>query len=166
MSRLWAHTLYAEDQPFAVPILTIHVLSRGFQCGAVLGPIAGVASYYYSKPRLVGVRSFSTTLLRSTGFSSLALAGVVGAALAARMHGKEHIEWADRSWRLLENKGQMEVDDWSLAGAIAGALATGGRRPGWLAITGGSAMGSLAGVGGYMIWRYGVKKGKWDDDAV
>lgn len=114
MSRFWPHTPYAEDQPFAVPILTTHVLSRGFQSGALLGPIAGTAAYYFSKLPRAGGQSFSTTLLRTTGLTSLASVGLMTAALVARMHGKEHIEWADRSWRLLENKGQVEVDDWSL----------------------------------------------------
>jgi hypothetical protein len=163
MSRFWPHTPYAEDQPLAAPILTAHVLSRGFQGGALLGPVAGTARYYFSRLPRAGGPSFSTTLLRTTGTTSLASVGIIAAALAARMHGKEHIEWADRSWRLLENKGQVEVDDWSLGGAVAGAVATAGRRPGWLAVTGGSAMGSLVGVGGYLVWRYGVKGGKWEE---
>jgi hypothetical protein len=163
MSRFWPHTPYAEDQPFAVPILTTHVFSRGFQGGALLGPIAGTAAYYFSKLPRAGGHSFSTTLLRTTSLTSLAGVGLMAAALVARMHGKEHIEWADRSWRLLENKGQVEVDDWSLGGAVAGAVVTAGRKPGWLAVTGGGAMGSLVGVGGYLVWRYGIKRGKWDE---
>jgi hypothetical protein len=34
---------------------------------------------------------------------------------------------------------------------------------GRLAVTGGSAMGSLVGVGGDLVGRYGVKGGKWDE---
>jgi len=58
----------------------------------------------------------------------------------------------------------VEVDDWSLGGAVVGALATGVRRAGFLAVTGGTAVGSLVGVAGYLGWRYGVKKGKWDGE--
>lgn len=84
-------------------------------------------------------------------------------SLARRMDGKVHIEWADRSWRLLENKGQVAVDDWS---AVAGAVVTAGRRGlGWQAVTGGAGIGGLAGVAGYMIWRYGVKGGEWGEGA-
>jgi hypothetical protein len=28
------------------------------------------------------------------------------------MKGKEEIEWQDRSWRILGNKGLLEYDDW------------------------------------------------------
>ena len=88
-----------------------------------------------------------------------------------QMHGREEIEWGDRSWRLLENKGQVEVDDWSLAGTAAGAIAAArrgadqavGRATFWR-IVGASGAGSMAGVLGYMAWRYGVHGGKWPED--
>jgi hypothetical protein len=164
MSRFWPHTPYAEDQPLALPILTTHVLTRGFQCGGVIGPIVGASRYYLSKPTRVSGQPLSTVILRATGRSSIIATALVAVALAARMRDREHIEWADRSWRLLENKGQVEVDDWSLGGAAVGALATGVRRAGFLAVTGGTAVGSLVGVAGYLGWRYGVKKGKWDGE--
>jgi hypothetical protein len=103
-------------------------------------------------------------ILRTTGRSSIIATALATVALAARMRGREHIEWADRSWRLLENKGQVEVDDWSLGGAVVGVLATGIRGAGFLAVTGGMAVGSVVGVAGYFGWRYGVKKGKWDGE--
>jgi len=164
MSRFWPHTPYAEDQPLALPILTTHVLTRGFQCGGAIGPIAGTSLYYLSKSTRASGQSLSTVILRTTGRSSIIATALMTVALAGRMHGREHIEWADRSWRLLENKGQMEVDDWSLGGAVAGALATGVRRAEFLAVTGGTALGSLVGVAGYLGWRHGVKKGKWDGE--
>src|SRR5271155_2849045 len=132
MSRFWPHTPYAEDQPLALPILTTHVLTRGFQCGGAIGPIVGASRYYLSKSTRASGQSLSTVILRATGRSSIIATGLVAVALAGRMHGREHIEWADRSWRLLENKGQVEVDDWSLGSAVVGALATGVRRAGFL----------------------------------
>lgn len=86
-------------------------------------------------------------------------------ALAARMWGREEIEWSDRSWRLLENEGQKEVDDWSLAGTVAGALVTARRTTAsqagrGLQMLGGSGAGSMVGVVGYMVWRYGVHGGQ------
>lgn len=76
------------------------------------------------------------------------------------MWGKEPIEWNDRSWRLLENKGQVEVDDWSYGGAIMGAAATVFARTnmGWRGFLGGTGLGSLVGVGGYMVWKHGMHK--------
>lgn len=40
-----------------------------------------------------------------------------------RMKGRSEVEWQDRSWRLLENKGEV-VTDWETVGATGvGALA-------------------------------------------
>ena len=83
-------------------------------------------------------------------------------ALPLRMNGRSEIEWQDRSWRLLENQGQMEVDDWSLAGTAVGGLAAAVQQGGggWKAVMGKTGLGSIAGVVGYMGWRYGVRGGE------
>ena len=91
----------------------------------------------------------------------------------------ESIEWQDRSWRLLRNIGQVEVDDWSAAGmamAVVVMMAKGssnrrqtmelegqGKKSGgllfrtlglgWKGAVGGVGMGSLIGVLGYLAWR-------------
>ena len=84
--------------------------------------------------------------------------------LVARMWGREEIEWQDRAWRLLANAGQMEVEEWSLAGMGAGVLAVvmrkGFREGGWRRVVGGAGVGNLVGVLGYMGWRYGVRGGR------
>lgn len=41
--------------------------------------------------------------------------------LTGRMRGAEYVEWQDRSWRLLENEGQMMHDLYADVGAGAGA---------------------------------------------
>lgn len=84
------------------------------------------------------------------------------------MWGREEIEWRDRAWRLLENKGQVEVDNWGLAGMGMGLGGVGVllRRKGvrgWRMGVGALGMGSTAGVLGYMVWRHGVKGGKWEE---
>lgn len=88
-------------------------------------------------------------------------------ATIAQMWGREEIEWQDRSWRLLENKGQMEVDDWSLIGTVLGTAmslrAQHSSRSAWR-VAGGAGIGSMIGVGGYMIWRHGIHRGQWADD--
>jgi hypothetical protein len=78
------------------------------------------------------------------------------------MWGREEIEWQDRAWRLLENKGQVECDDWTYPGMLGGALA-GSRLPGWKAKFGAVGLGSVAGMMGYMAWRHGVKGGKFEE---
>lgn len=90
-------------------------------------------------------------------------------ALYARMFGREDIEWRDRSWRLLENAGQKEVDDWSLVGTVGGSVAALpqiGREAALRAkvarVMGGAGLGSLMGVVGYMAWRHGLHGGRFD----
>jgi hypothetical protein len=79
------------------------------------------------------------------------------------MMGREEIEWKDRSWRLLENRGQMAVDDWSGVGTLAGLGTLALRQPrttaglGWTEVLGRAGLGSLAGVLGYMIWTSTTK---------
>lgn len=54
---------------------------------------------------------------------SLILGTVAGAGMVwGRMRGKEDIEWKDRSWRILENKGEVQTDWVTLGGASAGAV--------------------------------------------
>jgi len=85
------------------------------------------------------------------------------------MWGREEIEWKDRAWRLLENKGQIEVDTWSVAGMTAGVAAlaatNGLSGVGWTLEIGSLGMGGTAGVLGYMVWRHGVHGGKWPEDV-
>jgi len=69
---------------------------------------------------------------------------------------------ASISWRM---RAGWRLDDWSLGGAAVGAVSTVGRRLGWAAVTGGSVMGGLVGLGGCMVWMYGVKGGRWDEVA-
>lgn len=85
--------------------------------------------------------------------------------LPARMWGRERIEWQDRSWRLLENRGQLAVDDWSLGGTVLGVVGMALRRQtgdllGWRSVMGGAGLGNIAGVFGYFGWRYGIHAGR------
>ena len=164
-SAYFPHTAFAEDQPFSHLILTTHVLSRGFQTGASFGPLFGTIRHVYarrSRPPLLAI-------VRSAGVGGAYGVAFMAVGLGVRMWGRQKIEWQDRSWRLMENKGQIEVDTFSAEGAIAGAgLAawTYGRHAGWRMLLGGAGAGGLLGVVGYMGWRYGVKGGKWEDAAV
>ncbi|PQE06650.1 hypothetical protein CJF31_00009783 [Rutstroemia sp. NJR-2017a BVV2] len=72
--------------------------------------------------------SFTTTLLRSIGVSTVYTAGVAAIATALRMHGRKEIEWQERSWRLLENKGQVECDDFMYGGMALGLLGGVGKK--------------------------------------
>ena len=84
-----------------------------------------------------------------------------------RMRGKEKIEWQDRSWRLLENKGQLECDDWTYPAMAVGLVtaATRGRSLSWRGMAAGAGLGGLVGMMGYMGWRYGVKGGKFEEKS-
>lgn len=90
---------------------------------------------------------------------------VVG--LPGTMWNKEKIEWQDRSWRLLESKSQLEVDDWTYGGMVLGGLAAArGTGLGWRGAVGSVGLGSVAGMFGYMGWRYGVKGGKFEETEL
>lgn len=57
------------------------------------------------------------------------------------------------------------VDTWALLNMGAGgALAALRRDEGWRMVVGRTGMGWTVGVVGYMIWRHGVKGGKWEDN--
>lgn len=166
MSRYWPHTPYAEDQPLAKTILTTHVQLRALTTGALLSSTYTTLRQAIPRYRQPG---FAQRLVLSAGRGGLWIQPLMAVALVGRMWGRDDIEWRDRSWRLLENQGQVEVDDWITVGMIlapaawtasgAGRGLTGAR---WLlALTGTSALGSVGGMAGYMVWRYGVNGGKF-----
>jgi len=159
MSRLFPHTAYAEDQPLPHVVLATHVLYRGFQAGALVGSLVPLPLMLFRRLSA----PLPTVMLRSAGVGSIVGTSLLTLGLVGRMWGREEIEWRDRSWRLLENKGQMEVDTWSAIGTVAGGILGSG---GWRGRLGGAGLGSLAGVAGYMGWRYGVKKGKWEEEKL
>jgi hypothetical protein len=178
MSRFWPTVAYAEDQPYSKSILTTHVLYRGLQTGSLIGAILSVGRHTLSKRSSASLqtatsklsafpRPLSANIIRAAGSGSLAGTVFLAFALGGRMYDKEGIEWQDRSWRLLANKGQVEVDDWSLIGSLAGATVGLGnpalRALGWRGIAGSFGIGSLAGTAGYMVYRHGIKGGKWDE---
>jgi len=163
MSSLWPHPPYAEDQPHTTAILTTHVLLRGFQLGTAVGPLSALLSWRVLRH---GTTPFFPIMLYKTGTSALVGTGVLALALVGRMWGKEDIEWKDRAWRLLENKGQVEVDTWSVVGMVGGGAAA-VRAGRWYApmrrfrlVVGSAGLGGTVGVLGYMFWRYGVRGGK------
>jgi Protein of unknown function (DUF1757) len=182
MSRFFPHPAYAEEQPLYGTILTTHVLHRGFQTGAFIGVVSSAARSLIKRnpsasttpapATLHAQQSIRLALMRSVGQSALITTAVMVPGMIYWMWGREEIEWRDRSWRLLENEGQKEVDDWSLIGTVGGAVATArgalteaGPRAQIVRLAGGAGIGSLAGVVGYMAWRYGVHRGKRGGDG-
>lgn len=161
-------------------ILGTHVLHRGFQTGAVIGLLAGAARPLLARkqPSPPTIAKSGTTmsglkplLLRSLLENSTGLGAVIGTSLlavglGARMYGRGEIEWKDRSWRLMENKGQLLVDDLSMAGMVLGGASSVAliRRNGetlvWKRVVGGAGMGSVAGILVYLGWTQGIRRGK------
>ena len=167
MSRFFPHSEYAEDQPLARTLLTTHVMYRGFQSGATIGIAIGAVQSVFQLRKGLTRQAVLGSGLRSIGIGAVIGTGLMVPGLVMRMWGREEIEWKDRSWRLLENEGQKEVDDWSLLGTVAGAVAVARRtivretaRSKFLRLSGGAGVGSMVGVMGYMVWRYGVMRGE------
>ena len=99
--------------------------------------------------------------MNSIGVGSVIGLGLVSAFVHVSMIRREKIEWQDRSWRLLANKPQEEVDNWTVAGSIVGATAfaiRGGRSAGWKPVMGAAAVGNLTALGALMVWRMVVRK--------
>jgi len=169
MSRFFPHAPYAEDQTLSKTILTSHVLYRGFQSGAFLGIATGaVRSLLVLRGTTLAAASplIATIFQNTTGIGAVIGTGLMVVMLPMKMWSQTQIQWQDRSWRLLENQGQMEVDDWSLVGTVIGAAYVLASNSGkaeprkWARVAGGAGVGSMAGVAGYMVWRYGVRGGK------
>ena len=166
MSRFFPHTDYAEDQPMPYTILTTHVLYRGFQTGAVVGHSFKLARSLFSKSTIMSKETILASTLRSTGVGALTGTVLMVPGLYMRIRGRDEIEWKDRSWRLLENKSQMAVDDFSVVGTAVGTLA-GARQvmanqtfqSKVYKVAGGAGIGSILGVVVYMGWWYGLKGG-------
>ncbi|KAL8715467.1 MAG: hypothetical protein Q9220_000801 [cf. Caloplaca sp. 1 TL-2023] len=165
LPQLFPHTSYAEDQPSAISILTIHCLHRGFTSGAILGLLAPFARTAFitilRRPTPAIVLPWTARLLSTTAVGSLAGTALTAVGMTGRMWGRENIEWQDRSWRILANKTQNREDDWSFGGAILGAVGigimarTGGGYaagiPLWKVLVGGAAVGSVLGTVGHVI---------------
>lgn len=163
-SRFFPHTPYAEDQPLYHTVLTVHVLHRGFQIGAFFGLLSGFGKTVYKEKSQV-TRNISKNfpfIIRNVGYGSVIGTGFLSVVLPFYMKGKTEIEWKDRSWRLLENRGQLAVDDWSAIGMLAGmGTLTFKTQPislGWKEVVGRAGLGSLAGVVGYMVWSLAGSK--------
>ncbi|TVY23579.1 hypothetical protein LHYA1_G007537 [Lachnellula hyalina] len=163
MSRFFPQAVYEEDQKYGRTILTTHVLTRGFQAGSLVSlPVASTIYFLRRRHNPLICPSFEAILLRSTGRGAVIGTALLGVAVVLRMWGREGIEWQDRSWRLLGNKGQVECDDWTYGGMAVGAIA-GVAKGGWRYGIGGMGVGSWVGMAGYMAWRYGVKGGKFEE---
>ena len=131
---------------------------RGFQSGAAVGAAVGFVGSAKLWRNSAPAYTISRTILSSTGIGAVFSTAMMAVILPLHMRGREEIEWKDRSWRLLENKGQVSVDNWGLAGSNAGAaiiIATWkpskmlGRRPFWGAV----GLGNVAAIVGYLVWK-------------
>ena len=142
MTSLFTHPPCAEDQPNAHAILYLHVIrASAMSCAFLSLPISLIFSQPPRRPLL------AMTLLYSG--RGLIIGSLAGAAMTWKhMRGREEVEWQDRSWRLLENSGEVDTDWESIAaaggGAAAGVLAA---RRGILPLKIGQAALGGAGVG-------------------
>ena len=125
MTSLFPHPDHAEDQPNARTILYLHVLRASTMTFAFLSvPLTGLTlltARLRNQP--LSSRLALSRLLLNSG-RGLVIGALAGPAMTwARMRGREDVEWQDRSWRLLENQGEVRTD-WETVGAAGvGALA-------------------------------------------
>ncbi|KAB8303409.1 hypothetical protein EYC80_004836 [Monilinia laxa] len=117
MSHFWPHPVYAEDQPYSHLILWTHILTRAPPTSAFLTPLLTTSTHtlqtlHLLRPPKPSPNPTPHMLLRTTGTNTVTISAILILATIARMYGREEIEWKDRSWRLLENRGQRECDAW------------------------------------------------------
>ncbi|EEA18731.1 hypothetical protein TMatcc_010727 [Talaromyces marneffei ATCC 18224] len=141
----WPHPSHAEDQPYAKTLLYVHVFHRGFEAGGVIGLFYANYKLYKHRQQLKLTPPQQAALggvgknagIRNIFYPTMARASLIGAGasmvlLTARMWGAEEVEWQDRSWRLLENEGQVMHDLYADVGAGIAAstiFVAGGSRP-------------------------------------
>ncbi|KAF1929307.1 uncharacterized protein M421DRAFT_419830 [Didymella exigua CBS 183.55] len=150
MTSLFPHPQYAEDQPSAHAILYLHVLRASTMTFSFLSvPYTGISLLRSRiKAQPVTMSTVLTRTLLNSG-RGLILGAVAGVAMTwGRMRGRSEVEWQDRSWRLLENKGEVDTD-WEIigatgVGALAGVVAT---RSGVVRLNAGRAVMGGAGLG-------------------
>ncbi|KAF2803527.1 uncharacterized protein BDZ99DRAFT_426928, partial [Mytilinidion resinicola] len=120
MTSLFPHPAYAEEQPYARTVLYLHVIRAATQAAPLVATFTATASSLYYRPR--SLAAFVPRLI--THSAHAVPLGIVFAGLATtgRMYGREEIEWQDRAWRLLENKGQEGADWWAIGGGVSGAV--------------------------------------------
>ena len=150
MTSLFPHPAHAEDQSYARTILYLHVVRASAMSFSFISifrfPISLAAARYRKTP--VDYHTIVARTLKTSGYG-LVLGTAAGVAMTwGRMRGREEIEWKDRSWGLLENKGETKTDWATLfasgAGAVATLIAT---QRGIISLTAGNAVLSGAGLG-------------------
>jgi hypothetical protein len=150
MTSLFPHPPYAEDQLYARSILYLHVMrasAMSFSFFSLLQfPISILAAQSRKTP--VDYNIIISRTLKTAG-RGLVLGTAAGAVMTwGRMRGREEIEWKNRSWRVLENDGEVKTDWVTLGAAGGGAVgAVIAARSGRIPVSVGSAMLGGAGVG-------------------
>jgi hypothetical protein len=155
MTSLFPHPVYAEDQQNAHAILYLHVVRASAMSFTFFSlfriPLSIIGNNLRKIP--INMSALWAKTLRSSGRALIVGSGVGALATWGRMQGREEIEWQDRSWRVLENKGEL-ITDWVTIGgagtaAVGAALAA---RRGMIpmsvggALLGGAGAGSSVGV--------------------
>jgi hypothetical protein len=159
VSRLWA------PGPVSVPGATLPASSP---TSASTATTAATSPPKVTPSALKPQLPLTTRLLLGSGTGTVVALALLSVGLVGRMRGREDIEWRDRAWRLMENEGQLENDDWAYAGMVGGLAALGlsGKRigaTGWRPVVGAIGAGSVVGMVGYMGWRYGIRGGKFPE---
>jgi hypothetical protein len=126
MDSIFPQAVYAEDQKNSKAILYLHVMRASAMSFTFFGffrfPVALARAQVRKTP--VDWPAIVARTLQSSG-RAFALGSALGAlATWGRMRGKQEIEWQDRAWRILGNKGEMKTDWTTVGGMGAGAVAS------------------------------------------
>ncbi|KAI9328955.1 hypothetical protein BDR26DRAFT_1012037 [Obelidium mucronatum] len=152
MDQLFEVAAYTEDQKNSHLILHVHVAHRAVNALSAVTTLGLMARSVLGGKKTVPLMA---SVLR--GNAVAVLLGVAGSAamVEMKMQDKQPIEWQDRSWRLLNNKLQNQIDVWSAGGALTG-MALFGLRAGakghggaFVRAVGGAGLGSIVGIAAF-----------------
>ncbi|KAF0709602.1 Aste57867_5827 [Aphanomyces stellatus] len=137
-----------EEQTLSQEVLYAHVTARSVQLCAAVASFGTLASIPFMKEPALPI---VPRVLRNN-FRAVTLGLFLGPFMTyGRMRGMDVVEWKDRSWRLLQNPGQNNVDIALTAGSVVCGLAAvvGMKAPQAAAVRflGGVGIGSFAGLG-------------------
>jgi hypothetical protein len=168
MASLFTQAPYAEDQQNARPILYLHVARASAMTFTFFSlfrlPITIIRAQIRKAPVVM-----SAVIARTLQSSSRAFA--IGSAVGVfmtwgRMRGREEIEWQDRAWRILGNRGEVQTDWATVSGIGAGAVAVAvGVSRGVVPGSVGKAMIGGAGAGSSVGKSFGISCCIWTSNT-
>ncbi|KAJ3193954.1 hypothetical protein HK101_003753 [Irineochytrium annulatum] len=149
-NRLVPIAHHADDQKNARLVLEGHVAHRFIMAFSTIATVGSLGSRPFVK---LPKRGLAPTVLRANAIAVVAGSAVGVLVTEMKMRSEPEIGWQDRAWRLLQNPGQLELDDTTVTtgvlGGVFGLLYNSGKgKAGPIPrVVGGMGLGTFVGLG-------------------